>query len=408
MLMFSVALFSCSDSDSNNDVADEAVVNMLPATQPVVLNSEQRGLVANCNAFSYRLYQSIGQQGAGSNVFSPASVTFLLSMLSNGAQGGTEQEIMRLWNIDAKDREDMTELCSKLMEELPQTDPSVTLQLANISVANNTELSEAYRSLLRDEYSAEAVTLDFTQPSATQYVNDWCSEHTDGMIPEIVDRLDASLKFVMMNAVFFKATWAKKFDPKDTRKGTFTTIGGSPAEVPFMHQKIAALYSENDTYSTVTLPYGSGDRWCMTILLPNEGSTVADVVSMLDHQPWQQSDSRAHEIEVSLPRFKTCSEFVLNDALSELGCRAMFTPGEADFSLMTSADDLFVSLLKQKAAIEVTEDGTQASAVTVTEMNSYADFKLPQAKFYADHSFVYLIHETSSGLVLFMGTYDGD
>jgi serpin B len=52
-------------------------------------------------------------------------------------------------------------------------------------------------------------------------VNDWCDEHTDGMIPSIVDRLDPSSKLVMMDAVLLKATWAEKFDPANTQKGRF-------------------------------------------------------------------------------------------------------------------------------------------------------------------------------------------
>ena len=93
-------------------------------------------------------------------------------------------------------------------------------------------------------------------------------------------------------------------------------------------------YSDNDSYTTLSLPYGSGDRWCMTILLPKEGNTIADVVSSLQQQSWQHSSSKAYEVDVQIPRFTTSTDIVLNDVIAQMGCTSMFTD-EADFSSMT-------------------------------------------------------------------------
>ena len=62
-----------------------------------------------------------------------------------------------------------------------------------------------------------------------------------------------------------------------------------------------------------------------------------------------------------------------------------------------------MSMMKQKAKIEVNEEGTKAAAVTVTEETAIS---LPRYEyFYATRPFVYYIMEKNSGAIFFMGTY---
>jgi serpin B len=112
-----------------------------------------------------------------------------------------------------------------------------------------------------------------------------------------------------------------------------------------------------------------------------------------------------------MPRFSTTSDVVLNSIISEMGAPLIFS-NAADFRLMTEDNEqLFVSLMKQKAAIEVNEEGTKASAVTVSQMG-YASIippdKTRKIDFHANRPFVYIIREASSGAVFFIGTYRGN
>ena len=67
------------------------------------------------------------------------------------------------------------------------------------------------------------------------------------------------------------------------------------------------------------------------------------------------------------------------------------------------SDSFFVSLLKQKAKIQVDESGTVAAAVTV----GYMTTGMPGADFNADRPFIYVITEKDSQAIFFIGKVTG-
>ena len=406
-----------SEPNDTSRKSEEPVVYMLPETRSITLTSEQRQLVAKSNAFSYNLYKtacSTEQQKGKSVVMSPLSALYVLGMLNDGAAGDTEKQISSLLGLTAGNKEAVNGYCQALMTQAPLADPSVTLETANIvATANDLALAQPFKSDMQQYYLAETASLDFSQPSALQFLNNWCNQKTQGMIPSILDQLDAATRLVLMNAVFFKATWTEKFDEADTRQEAFTDENGQAVTTPVMHRKALALYAPGDTYSTLCLPYGSGSKWQMMVMLPNEGKTVYDIIDSLTAVPWETQwlkNRDAYEVDIKMPRFTTASDVVLNSIIAQMGAPLMFTE-YADFTAMTATGEpLYVSLMKQKAAIEVTEEGTKASAVTVAVMDSAevgpADVR--QVDFHAIRPFVYLIQETSSGAVFFIGTYRGN
>lgn len=403
---------SNSDSGGNGDV-----VYMLPETRIITLTDAQRKLVEKSNAFSYSLFQttSAGENQRGKSlVMSPLSVLYVLGMLNDGAAGATEQEIASLMGLEAGCQELVNGYCQALMSQAPLTDPSVTLETANfIGMATDFAVSDRYQSDMQQYYMSDVASLDFRQSAALEYVNGWCSEKTHGMIPKILDEISPATRLLLMNAVYFKATWTEKFDPADTRDETFTMEDGQTATMPLMHRKALAMYAPGTAYDILCLPYGSGSKWQMMVMLPKEGQTVDDVVGSLTTVPWttlwRQGRMRC-EVDIKMPRFSTGSDIVLNGIIAQMGAPLMFTD-KADFSAITGgAEQLFVSLLKQKAAIEVSEEGTKASAVTAAVMENTAmqpdEYK--KVDFHATRPFVYLIQEISSGSVFFIGTYRGN
>ena len=399
-----------ADSSKKNG---EDVIYMLPETRSISLTAEQRQMVEKSNAFSYRLYQatsSADQQKGENVVMSPLSVMYVLGMLNDGAGGDTEKELSSLIGLPEGSKGLINGYSQALMTQAPLADPSVILQTANIvATANDLQTAQQYKDDMQQYYAAKTVSLDFTQPSALQFLNDWCNEKTQGLIPSILDELDPATRMVLMNAVYFKATWAEKFDPEDTRDETFTSEGGQTATIPMMHRKAIALYAQCDNYAMLCLPYGSGTQWQMMVLLPNEGTTVDDVIGSLTSTSWEkqwQLYRNIYQVDIKMPRFSTSSDVRLNDIIAQMGAPLMFS-GQADFSLITENDEhLSVSLLKQKAAIEVNEEGTKAAAVTAEAMFG-ANLPTQEVDFHANRPFVYIIRETSSSVVFFIGTYRG-
>ena len=408
------------DNGNGNETGDsskiqrDSVYNMLPETRNIILSNEQRQLVEKSNAFSYNLYKlasSTDLQKGKSLLMSPLSAMYVLGMLNEGAIGNTEKELSSLFSLPSGSKDIINAYCQTLLTQAPLADPSTTLQIANIvAVSQDIELSQLFKSQMQQFYLAETASLDFSKSNALQYLNNWCKDNTHGMIPSIIESLSPDTRMALLNAVFFKATWTDKFDPKDTRDETFTSEDSlMTISIPMMHRKAVAMYSPGDIFSILCLPYGSGSNWQMMVMLPNEGKNVDDIINSLTITPWETQWSKnrdCYEVDIKMPRFSTVSDIVLNEIIAQMGATLMFSEA-ANFSMMTEkGESIMVSLLKQKAAIEVSEEGTKASAVTA----AMAETALPHTKkidFYANRPFVYIIREASSGATFFIGTFRG-
>lgn len=414
VFLIGLAILAASCSSDDSTASDDKVVYMLPQTRSISLSADQQQIVSQCNDFAFDLFRGINQTIQEKNGFlvSPLSTAYVMGMLWQGAQGRTAEQIAAVLGLDrGVSTQSAGELFRKMMKELPEVDPSVTLKSANLVAANKMlSLSKSYSRDVENYYNAHVTSLDFNLTSSLNYLNEWCGKHTEGMIPTILDRLDPANMLVLMNATYFKATWTEKFDKADTRNEAFTG-DNSQLTLPMMHRKALMLYADNDLFSMINLPYGSGDKWSMKVLLPQVGKSVDDIMTSLTEDTWRQSQQQLSPavVDVKLPRFTTQTSLKLNDVLSRLGASAMFSPQEADFSLMCSNAPLYVSLLLQKSALELSEEGTQMSAVTIAEIPAGAAGPVTEEReFHATRPFVYVVQEASSGAVLFVGVFRGN
>ena len=402
-------LAACSDDNG------EVVVDMLPKLTPITLTVEQQQMRDNNNEFACRLFRTINEQkdGDSSVIVSPISVTYMLGMLNTGADGQTRQQITDVLGLGNSVQE-INEYCKKMIDEAPRVDPSVTVQIANcinVNSALGLTLVPQFKTDMQNYYNAQVEALDFNKSSSLDKINDWCKKNTDGMIPTILDKLNSSAAMYLLNAIYFKATWTEKFDPKDTRDMDFTMPDGSTRQHKMMHRKALAAYDKNDLCEMLYLPYGS-NGYGMYVLLPVEGKTVDDVIQGLSADGVEQQvfNMEPHEVDILMPRFTTSSETMLDRVLPAMGMPLAFNPFYAEFPNMAQGANLYVSMMKQKAKIEVNEQGTKASAVTVAEMGMATAPPPPpyqQVDFHATRPFVYYIIETSTRSIFFMGTYCG-
>ena len=401
-------LTACDDNGEN-------VVDMLPKLKPITLTDEQCKMRDNNNEFACRLFRTINEQqgGDGSVIVSPISVTYILGMLNTGADGQTRQQITDVLGLGGTVQE-INEYCQKMTDGAPLVDPSVTVQNANsinVNSALGLTLVPQFKTDMQNYYNAQVEALDFNKSSSLDKINDWCKKNTDGMIPTILDKLNSSAAMYLLNAIYFKATWTEKFDPKDTRDMDFTMPDGSTRQHKMMHRKALAAYDKNDLCEMLYLPYGS-NGYGMYVLLPVEGKTVDDVIQGLSADGVEQQvfNMEPHEVDILMPRFTISSETMLDRVLPAMGMPLAFNPFYAEFPNMAQGANLYVSMMKQKAKIEVNEQGTKASAVTVAEMGMATAPPPPhyqQVDFHATRPFVYYIVETSTRSIFFMGTYCG-
>ena len=407
MVFFSAFLFSCREENESKEenVVQHTIVDLIPKKKTIALTDTQKTLMNKCNDFSFNLYRKVYSK-TDSHVLSPLGVAFIMSMVNNGAEGTTLDEIMGVLGFNEVDKEEVNMFCANLIKNAPNIDPNVQIYIANALFVNKGfTLLPDFENDIRNYYYADTKELDFSNPSSVVEINQWCKEKTDGNICEILKKSDPSKISYLLNAIFFKATWTDQFDPKQTRTESFYREDGSISQLPMMQRYAMTLVSFDDSYTSICLPYSSG-AFNMYILLPDKGYTTSQIVANLDAESFNAMKTRAEKrkLQIKIPRFTVSFNLDLKDALTQMGITNMFTE-QAELPYITKLK-LFISEIRHSAKIEVDEQGTKTSAVTIAE--AVATAAEPPKDFIADRPFVYLIQENSSGAIFFIGTYMGD
>lgn len=378
----------------------------------LILSDAQHEMVNNNNSFAFSLYNKT--MGMNSRVVSPLSVTYLMSMLANGADGETQQQILATlgWageGIQQPSLQDINDYSRMLIEKTARLDKAVTVEIANyVAVNKEFKLNSKFQKSVERDYKAGVESLNFTSPSTLKRINDWCNDRTHGMIPSIINELDPDAVSYLMNAIYFNGTWKDKFSKEETKQEMFRGYTRDIQYVDMMHRHSEYFYADGDGYSAVSIPYGNG-AFRMTVILPSEGSFLRDVMASMDGGKFQelQRSMEKCNVDLKIPRFTTEVDLPLNDIISALGAPLIFSP-QADFSQFARGD-FYVSKMFQKAKIEVSEEGTKAAAVTaaIMMMSAVRPEKKRNVVFHADSPFAYIISENSTGSIYFMGQYTG-
>ena len=378
----------------------------------LILSDAQHEMVNNNNSFAFSLYNKT--MGMNSRVVSPLSVTYLMSMLANGADGETQQQILATlgWageGIQQPSLQDINDYSRMLIEKTARLDKAVTVEIANyVAVNKEFKLNSKFQKSVERDYKAGVESLNFTSPSTLKRINDWCNDRTHGMIPSIINELDPDAVSYLMNAIYFNGTWKDKFSKEETKQEMFRGYTRDIQYVDMMHRHGEYFYADGDGYSAVSIPYGNG-AFRMTVILPSEGSFLRDVMASMDGGKFQalQRSMEKCNVDLKIPRFTTEVDLPLNDIISALGAPLIFSP-QADFSQFARGD-FYVSKMFQKAKREVSEEGTKAAAVTaaIMMMSAMRPEKKRNVVFHADSPFAYIISENSTGSIYFMGQYTG-
>ena len=413
MMAMMMGLASCGTTknadNSKKNQQDDLVASRedgLMDDNYLILSDAQRDIIENNNAFALNLFSQM--KGFDSKVVSPMSVSYLMGMLANGADGQTRQEIMKAIGCEKVSLRDLNEFYQMLITHANHFDKATTINIADYIALNcHYQLKDGFASTMKNYYQAGIESLDFSKASTLKRINRWCSDHTDGMIPKIIEQVDADAVSYIMNAIYFNGTWTDKFDTRQTKLENFQGYTRDIKKTQMMHRNGKYQYMDNADFAAVNLPYGNGS-YSMTVILPNRGKSIDEVMAGLDAKKVSELKRSMDEcvVDLKLPRFTISQETSLNDIISKLGAPTMFTSG-ADFSNFASGN-LSISKMLQKAKIEVSEEGTKASAVTMAMVAMTALRPEPRkVEFHANRPFIYMITEHSTGAILFMGQYTG-
>jgi len=347
------------------------------------------------NELAFDLYRKLAGQEDGNLFFSPYSISSALAMTYGGARGETAEQMEEVLHFGGPETTHLS--FSYLRETLNniQKEGHVQLSIANsLWPQKDYPFLPAYLTLIKKYYGCEITPVDYKADAedARRRINTWVENQTNDKIKDLIAEgfLNAQTRLVLANAIYFKGDWASQFKQEATHPAPFTLIDGTTVDVPMMSQAADFKMARTETVQALELPYESGDL-SMIILLPNPGEKPA--LTSLD-----DLEFREMEVMVQLPKFKIETEFYLGKTLSALGMPLAFS-GKADFSDMDESHNLSIDEVIHKAFIEVNEEGTEAAAATAVGIR--ATSMPPQ--FIADHPFLFLIRENSTGTILFIG-----
>jgi len=390
---------------------------------PTLLSTQATSI----NRFAVDLYQQLIEEDQNL-FFSPYSVNAALGMTLAGARGATEEEMRTALQISLHG-DDLHMALNGLDQSLhghAEEAEGIRLNIVNrIWGQTGWDFRTDYLDLLARSYGAGINLLDFisTPEVSRRIINTWVSDQTHERIRNLLPSgsINAATRLVLTNAVYFLADWLYPFNRTLTTDEPFYRLDGSTVDVPLMQLdmqeeeeeafmppgevELEYAYDGTAGVKALNLSY-PGKRLCMTVLLPDAG-TFVDYEHSLSMEHIDALLTRLYGTPlalVRLPRFSFTYSVPLRGSLQALGMRAAFDPERADFSGIDGRRDLYISEVFHKAFVDVDEQGTEAAAATAVIIGDFSGaIPPPPPRFVADRPFLFLIRDTETGLILFMG-----
>ena len=284
-------------------------------------------------------------------------------------------------------------------------DQDVTLAIANAPFAQQDEQwQQPFLDTLAQAFGAGLQLVDYRNDyeGARQLINGWVDEQTHDRIPQLLGpgSLSAMTRLVLVNAIYLKAPWLTPFNADLTKTASFTRLDGSTVQVPMMATQEELGYASGSGWQAVELPYVGGSL-AMDVIVPDDLTSFTQSLTA-DSFAQLTAALATHEVVLTMPRFNTETKADLADLLSAMGMPLAFDPNGADFSGMTTQDQLFISRVIHQANITVDEKGTEAAAATAVVMDAAAA-PVDIVHLDVNRPFVFALRDTQTGAVLFLG-----
>lgn len=364
---------------------------------------------ADCK-FAFDILKQLNKEDEDKNIFiSPLSISTALSMVCQGAKNNTKEQMRSVLGYNDINEENLKGSYKSLLNYLNQADEKVNLKINNSMWLNEHTISgvkfnQDFIDVNEDIFKAKTEIADFSKQEGVDSLNNWISDATYGMIKGMIQKEDVIDSVItLVNAIYFKGYWNEEFDKDLSVKRKFYKENGSSDDVMMMRKSGDMPYGEGNGYKAVKLPYGN-KKTAMYCILPDEGTSINEFISNMDHTKWEQirRSIYVNNVRLEMPRFKLEYDAnSLKSCLINLGMSDAFSMGIADFSgICESGENLYLGDVKHKAVIEINEEGSEASASTVVIAPSVGP---GYNNFYANRPFVFVIAEEEKGTILFMG-----
>lgn len=373
-----------------------------PAEDPDAIRKN----VSKAADFAIRLLKASRTEEGQNLLISPLSVLYALAMTANGAEKNT---LAQMEEVLGMSRSELNSFVLSYSKCLPQAD-EYKLKLANsiwFTDHQRFTVNNDFLQKVADYYDAEIYKTSFDDKNAAKNtINKWVEEHTDGMIPEIIDDIPDSIIMYLINALAFKAQWQEEYTPDMVQDGTFTQEDGQTQDAKLMYST-ENNFINTDKATGFIKPYKDG-KYAFAALLPNEGVTVSELVESLDGETISKllAYPQDTEVQAAIPKFEAGSFMQMSEILKGMGMPDAFDADLADLSGLgtSTGGNLFISRVLHKTYISVDEKGTKAGASTAVEVVDRAIFEPLQV--ILDKPFVYMLVDCTTNIPFFIGTME--
>ena len=378
--------------------------------------------------FAFKLFNNIlANRESYENVnVSPLSAQIALSMLLNGANGETREEIMKALSYKGFTIDEINAFSNMLLDDVTKRpefnyntngwmDEETALnefntryplcELTNgIWMRSDIIFQDAFVKTMKEVYYAGFDNCDFTTMEGVDKVNDWVNEHTHGLIKKIFNEPQSEeLAIVLANALYFKGAWTVQFEDELTHEEPFYLPDGKAVNVKMMNVREAFRTFTTENFKTITLWYGYNGKFSMTIFLPIDENVMPE----LKLEDWKATFAYISgfdmPINLNMPKFEFEDKNDLIPTLENLGMHLAFS-NYADFSNQIVDRKVKVDKVYQLSNIKVNETGTEAAAVTVIDQTEFAGFDDSDCEdFIINRPFYFTIEDRQTQSLLFIG-----
>ena len=411
-VLLAVFLAACGSGGSSVDLGPGEVAKSSKErdTSPDVSAEDLQALTSDNAAFAWELYQEVTKPGKNL-FFSPYSLSVALAMTWAGARGTSETQMANTMHFTlgqeglhpAFNALDLA-LASRAESSGPDAPLPFRLEVTNALFGQTGfPFLDPFLDTLAVNYGAGMNLLDFmNEPDPSRIViNQWVSDRTEERIEELIAEgiITPATRLVLVNAIYFTASWLDPFDEANTTDEGFDAPSGE-VTVPTMHHSIRTIYGEGEGYAAAELPYDGNDL-AMLVILPDEGEFDAVEAALSANKVDEIRDGLSdHQVEVAFPKFSFRSAVPAKQPLIDLGMVDPFGGG-ADLSGMTDAAQLFIQDVVHQAFVAVDEKGTEAAAATAVIVGETS--APPPATLTVDRPFIFAIIDRPTGALLFAG-----
>ena len=401
----------------NNDPISIMKVETVPLLDPRYEgeDSSARVVAYGANDFAFQLSAALIQDARGENfIVSPYSVWLPLAALLNATNDAYQEELLTVLGASGINPKDVNRAVSRMLFDLTNeqdrdfSDYHNPLQIVNaVFVDHNMTPLENFAQDFVNFYRGSVINVDFKSLEAVEAINNWASDHTEGLIRNLVQGFNPETVAAIANAIYFSDRWHWEFSSEQTIEEIFYAPSGESITYFMQREGRDQLYFEDENLQAIHLEFATGGG--MSILLPRSGDAV-DLLSSMTNESFEYTRKNAtlREGRLLMPRFSIENSIELVEVLTALGI-PLFDEIAAPLSGIIYEESTWLSSAMQKAMIEVDERGTTATAVTVIAIEAVS-VEEPESQepfeMICNSPFVFVLHRQSSdgaNQILFIG-----